>query len=422
MQSPEILEKFKGGEGLNLRGNADEVSRRSSSFETVKGEETSEIIDALMARYSILNDGSPYARVAQAALDASARSSEADLRAARLRAQAKSKNWFPTIGPTVSLTSLGDIVSSILIEQVLFDNGRKKAERAFAAADVEVAAVDLSTDMNERVETAVSLYVKALRGDEKAELNRRALDQMYEFERIVRGRIDGGISDRSDLRVVESKIHDIESAMASAREAAKSARAELLAMSGNDFDLGYAPIRLDRPPAALRPLSVLKAEAEGKRSVEQAKIERAGLLPSVTASANVSGSGTDGGIGIGGAKLGLGTPAALKAIEAAQDSATRTVTEAEEDARRRYSRQEQRLASYKRQETEAENLASESRVTFNLFQRQFKAGTRSVMDVVSIYEEMVQRDQTAVDAKYEVILIHLEMARDHGLLADGGSI
>lgn len=44
------------------------------------------------------------------------------------------------------------------------------------------------------------------------------------------------------------------------------------------------------------------------------------------------------------------------------------------------------------------------------------------MDVAAIYEEMVQREQAHVDAKYEVILTQLEMARDQGLLAEGGAI
>ena len=421
MQTPAMLERI--GEGrLGLKTQDSEVSRRSSNFQTIEGEATSEIIDALLSRPSILQAGSDYARVARAALDASARSSEAELRAARLRAEAKSKNWLPTIGPSVSLTSLGDVVASLLIEQALFDNGRRKAEREFAAADVEVAAVTLSTDMTTRVETAVALYVTALRGDEKAALNRRALSQMYEFERIVRGRVDGGISDRSDLRVVEAKINDIESAKSTAEEAARTARAELRAMTGTDFDGSYARMQLNRPPTALRPLTVLLAEAEGRRDVAQAKLDRAGLLPSVTASATVDDGGTSGAIGLGGAQIGFGTPAALKALKAAEDAATRQVSEAEEDARRRVSRQEQRLASFQRQKAEAEELAQKSRVTFKLFQTQFKAGTRSVLDVASIYEEMVQREQAAVDAKYELVLIQLEMARDQGLLADGGAI
>jgi len=107
----------------------------------------SEIINGLLNRQSMLGDGA-YAQVANAVLAANSRAAEADLRAAKLRAQARASNWLPTIGPSVSLTSLGSVVTSLLVEQVLFDNGRKKAERDYAAADVEVAAVTLAQDTN----------------------------------------------------------------------------------------------------------------------------------------------------------------------------------------------------------------------------------------------------------------------------------
>ncbi|KMW60312.1 Type I secretion system, outer membrane component LapE [Candidatus Rhodobacter oscarellae] len=419
MQGPALLDRFSAKNDRNDAG----ATVRASSFETIEGEQGSDIIDTLLARPTLLKTGSPYHVVAEAALSASARASEAELRAARLRAEAKSKNWLPTLGASLSLSSLGDVVTSLLVEQVLLDNGRRKAERAFAAADVEVAAVSLSTDMNARVETALALYLTALRGDEKAALNGRALGQMREFDRIVRGRVEGGISDRADLRVVEAKVHDITSAQTSAEEAARTSRAELQAMTGRSFPADFAKLSLDTPPAGLRSLAVLNALAEANRSVSGAKIERAGLLPGISAQANVTGSGTTAAITSGtGTPIGFGTPAALKAVALAQDTADRYVAEAEEGARRDRARQEQRLASFRRQETEAARLAQESRETFRLFQRQFQAGQRSVMDVVSIYETMVQREQAHVDAKYEVILIQLEMAKDLGLLAEGGSI
>lgn len=402
---------------------AGEVSRQNSSFAQPEGEQSSEIIDTLLNRGSLLKAGSAYDTVARAALDASARASESELRAAKLRAVAMSKNWLPTLGPSISLSSLGDLVAGILIEQVLFDNGRRKAEREFAAADVEVAAVNLSIDMNARVENAVALYIAGLRGDEKAALNQRAISRMSEFERIVIGRVNGGVSDRSDQRVVEAKLNDVRAALASAQEAASAARAELKAMTGHSFDTVPTRLTMASPPAGASHLSVLLAEAEAERSVAQAKMDRAGLLPQLTASANVTNSGTTGGVGVNtGQPLGFGTPALLKAIEAARETASRQVAEVEEDARRSYSRQMQRLASFRRQEVEAANLAKSSRETFKLFQAQFKAGQRSVMDVISIYEQLVQREQAHVDAKYEVILIQLEMARDLGLLADGDRI
>ncbi|MEL6648076.1 MAG: hypothetical protein AAFQ05_10275 [Pseudomonadota bacterium] len=44
------------------------------------------------------------------------------------------------------------------------------------------------------------------------------------------------------------------------------------------------------------------------------------------------------------------------------------------------------------------------------------------MDVINIYEQLVDREREHVEAKYEVILIQLELARDFGVLADGEAI
>lgn len=394
-----------------------------SSFAQTEGEQGSAVIATLLNRRSLLEEGSTYETVGIAAIDASARASEAELTSAKLRAQASLFNWFPTIGPSVSLTDLGDLVAGLLIEQVLFDNGRRKAEREFAAADVEVAAVNLSIDMNNRVETAVALYVSALRGDEKAALGSRALDQMMEFKRVVSGRVDGGVSDRADLRVVQSKIDGMRSARATAHEAAATSRAELKALTGQEFATAPTRMTLGTAPDSTNFLTVLKASAEATRTVAQTKVERAGLLPGITAAGSATTEGTGAGLTLDLATpLGLGTPALLKAIESARETAQRHLGEAEEDARRNYSRQTQRLASYKRQEGEAAALARTSRETYRLFQAQFDAGQRSVLDVVSIYEEWVQREQAHIDAKYEVVLIQLQLARDLGILADGDAI
>ena len=40
----------------------------------------------------------------------------------------------------------------------------------------------------------------------------------------------------------------------------------------------------------------------------------------------------------------------------------------------------------------------------------------------AVREELIRREQAHIDAKYEVILIQLELSRDMGLLADGNKI
>lgn len=98
--------------------------------------EASAVISALASRTSVLVSGSPYEKVASGVLAADARVAEAELHVAQLRAEAASKNWLPTLSPRITLTSLGDFVADLVISQVLFDNGRKKAERDLAKADV----------------------------------------------------------------------------------------------------------------------------------------------------------------------------------------------------------------------------------------------------------------------------------------------
>jgi adhesin transport system outer membrane protein len=409
-----------------LGGKADqetEVSRRGGNLEQPEGEASSDVISKLLERRSMLPGDTISDQVADAAVAASARASEAELTSAKLRAEAESKNWLPTIGPSVSLTDLGELVAGMLIQQVLFDNGRRKAERAFAAADVEVAAVNLSVDMNERVENAVGLYVAGLRGDEKAAYSSRALKQMQEFHRVVSGRVEGGLSDRSDLNVVNSKISGMRNARTTAQDAATTARAELTAMTGQSFSQKPGKLDLGTPPSNGQYLSVLKSQSLANRSVAQAKVGRAGLLPQIAAAGNLTSDGSGAGLTLDmDPAFGLGTPAALKAIESSKEAARRQVGEAEEDARRSYSRQIQRLASFQRQTVEAASLARASRETYRLFKAQFEAGQRPVMDVIKIYEELVQREQDHIEAKYEVVLIQLKLARDMGLLADGEKI
>ncbi|MDO6725934.1 MAG: TolC family protein [Cognatishimia sp.] len=394
----------------------------ASSFAQNKGEANSELIEDLLGRRSILSGG-VYQEVADATLASAATAAEAELRTAKLRAEAEDKNWLPTIGPSISLSSLGDAIASLVVDQVVFDNGRRKADRAYAAADVEVAAVTLAEDVNERVYTALALYVAGVRGDEKSTTARKALSKMHRLEQIVVGRVEGGVSNKGDQRTVEGKVHDLQSTLKTAGEAAGLARAELTAITKKTFVGAYeGPLDVSATTED-KPLAVMRAMAEAKRSIAQATSERAGQLPGINASANVGTGGSKAGLKLGGDNtFGFGTGARLKAIESTKETAERQVAEAEQDAGRALRRAELRIASLQRKEQDAARLAKESYDTYELFEAQFRAGQRSVLEVINIYEKAVEREMDQLDAKFDVLIAQLEMARDLGILADGDAI
>ncbi len=386
-------------------------------------DQESEMINALIARQSILNTNGSYATVADGVLAANSRTAEAELRSAKLRAEAASKNWLPTLGPSLSLNSLGSVVASLVVDQVIFDNGRKKAEREFAKADVEVAAVNLVHDTNERVYTALELYVKSLEAREKAQVSHAAMTRMHKFEWVMEQRVQGGVSDRSDLDVLRQKIAEMDNALASDKEAAAIHIAELNAMSATPLDGVSGLSSLKQVSGLPTPLSVLKAEAEMERDIAQAVVARAAYLPGVSAGGTVGSGGSNLGVNVGAENgFGFGTGANLKALEAEKDAAGRRLAQAREDANRDIAALEQKLASAKRQEAQSVTLLEQARSNLAVFEDQVQSGQRALTEAVGVYETKVRTEREALAHKYRVALIELEMAKTLGLLVDGGDV
>ncbi|MEM7521819.1 MAG: TolC family protein [Pseudomonadota bacterium] len=382
----------------------------------------SAIIQGLVARRSVLPNGSSFDQVATSVLAANARTAEAELRAARLRSEAASKNWLPRIGPQISLTSLSSLVANLVVDQVLFDHGRLKGEREFAVADVEVAAVNLAVDTNDRVATALELYLQAAEGREKAALDAISLTEMGEFEYIMSERVRGGVSDRSDLNILRQKLAEIRASQAASQERAATALAELNAMSVDPLSGLRGVPAFKVASGAAQPLEVVLAEAEKTRAIAAAKVNRANQLPGISAGATV-GEGGDIGIRTSGDSLiGFGTGDSLRAIEAAKEAAGRRVAQANEDANRALRKLEGQINATRRQSGEASELTRAAKANLDLFQAQYKAGQRQVIDVVSVYETFTRQQHQEVTLKYETLTLQVDMARLLGVLADGDAI
>lgn len=415
---PTLLPDTKNGVARNLPG-PDSASLVAAQQDA----DGSQIIAILMERRSAIPDGSSYDRVANSVLSSNSRPAEAKLRSARLRAEAASKNWLPTLGPQISLTNLSSIAANLVVDQVLFANGRKKAERAFAKADVEVAAVSLAEETNNRVFTALSLYLDAQKAREQSALSEHAGKDMAHFAWIMEERVNGGVSDMSDLTVLRQKLAEIHADQSTAREVAKASLAELNSMTVMPVALAPETPALPVAEQRVEALAVLRAEAEKTRAIEMAKVERAGYLPSLTASATIGSNAAGPGLVLGSGKpFGFGTGASLKAIEATTDAAARQVAQTREDSDRNLNRLRSEISALSRQTNEAAQLSRDAKRNLDIFQRQYDAGQRQVMEVVGVYETYARQQRHYVDLKYQALRAQLQLARDLGVLADGGRI
>lgn len=416
-----VVSRFKGAEPQTAAGTSVSAAPKPKKA-VVRASDASEIIRALQSRPSLLISGTPYSRVADAVMASDARVAEAELRVARLREQASKYNWLPSIGPSVSLNSLGDFVADLVINQVIFDNGRKKAERDLAKANVELAAVTLVEDGNDRVHDALSLYLTAERNRAITQHSEIAIKEMRHFEWVMQERVNGGISDMSDLNIVQQKIATLRSRSSEAQEATVTAMAELNAMSSRNLDdlRGVGDLRAETSADVL---GVLRAKGERERTIAESKIARAGHLPGLYA--NASGGSSDPSVGLDvtiDTLFSLGTSAEFEALDISKETADRRVAEAGEDAAREIAAQSRKLEAFTRQIGEAKTLTKQAKVNLDLFQAQYDGGQRQVMDVVGVFETYAAALVREIDLKYKAERAELELARLRGGLAEGAQI
>ncbi|KHQ53195.1 TolC family protein [Mameliella alba] len=418
MKDMGVVSRFAGGSNPP----AEETVARAANASRPDPAQAAPVIHALSLRDTVVEPGTPYASVANAVIASDNRVAAAELHVAQLRADAAKYNWLPAIGPRISLNSLGDFVADLVINQVLFDNGRKKAERDLAKAHVELAAVKLVEDGNDRVDDALKLYIRAEENRELAAHLELALKDMTHFEWIMNERVRGGVSDMSDLNILRQKLASIRARRGEALETARTALEELDAMAGRPLTevRGLGGLRDASGGAAL---GVLKAQVERDIAVAEAKIARASHLPSLVASGSVGDSGRLGSLDVGSDSLfSLGTVSDLRAIEASKEAAERRIGDARETADRAIRSQSSQLAAYTRQAKEAELLTRQAKQNLDLFQRQYDGGQRQVMDVVGVYETYAAALETAIELKYKAARAELELARLRGALAEGAQM
>jgi adhesin transport system outer membrane protein len=145
-------------------------------------------------------------------------------------------------------------------------------------------------------------------------------------------------------------------------------------------------------------------------------------LPGLSAGGTI-GEGSTLGLNIGSDQLlGLGTKASLDATALAGETANRKLRQSVEDSNRDLRRLEQQISAKSRQAAEAATLATQAKRNLDIFQEQYDAGQRQVMDVVGVYETYARQQQSQLALKYDVVRLRIEMAQIQGVLADGGAI
>ncbi|MFX4300087.1 TolC family protein [Pseudosulfitobacter pseudonitzschiae] len=384
--------------------------------------ENSSVISGLQSRHSILEPGTPAKAIASATLASNTGPGSADLRLRRIKADVEAKNWLPRIGPDISLTSMSSLAASLILDVALFDNGRKRAEREYAVADVEVAAVNLSIEANDRVYEALSRYTDLQRSEMEARITRLAITKLEEFDAKAVQRVSSGYSNTTERSEISQSLTEMRSVSSDAEQQAAQARSQLSHMGVTVIPSPSFPLLSLRGHIAETPLDIALAEAKANRGIAEARIERAGSIPGLGASVAASSSGSTASASVSGPGMGYGTGAITAALSASQDLARQNVTHARSQSALKINALQGEISRIEARRGILKSRVTQAREGFELNSAQFITGSRQLTDVVEAFTTMVGAELERSRSGFDLDQAKLDLAREYGVLADGNSI
>ena len=164
---------------------------------------------------------------------------------------------------------------------------------------------------------------------------------------------------------------------------------------------------------------MLRARGEGARTLAEADLARAQMLPGVTAEVSLGTEGVDSGLGLSGGNFGFGSTAQRQAIDATPDLVARRAAKAAEDADRRIVTLASEIQSLQSREAQGAEVLRQTGANLQLFTEQYKVGRRPLLELVQQYESFAHAERDQVALKYLAADLRLQIALERGALVDG---
>ena len=250
-------------------------------------------------------------------------------------------------------------------------------------------------------------------------LAQQAVGRLAEFERIMSLRVTGGLSDRSEQQVLSQKLAEMQATLSADRQAEAAAMAELSAMTSRDVTSARGLQVLPADAGTPEPLSVLRSRSEGARSVAEADMAKADLLPSLTANAALGRDGLNSAIGLNGGRFGAGMTAERAALNATRDLVGRRTAQAAEESNRRIISLQQEIKTISQRELEGAEVLRQTSNNLAMFTEQYKVGRRTLLELVQQYESFARAERDQAALKYLSLDLRLQIALERGVLVDG---
>jgi len=364
-----------------------------------------------------------YDTIARSLSEQSPLASKASLEGQKLLGEGYNQNRLPQVSPTSSVDDDGDLIGRLIVEQVIFDNGRFKAGKKLLTADESRAFSDYLIEANEDIATGIDVYLRAVRLQRLLSASEKLALKYDDLHKIAIDRVSGGVGKRSESSLFEIRKLQTHAQSASVRAELQSAKTQLQTLTGKDsfsfvpqrFNFGPSREALaqdifETAPAILR----VKADVESRLAeLEQAKANR---LPALSFRGSL-GAGT--GLGLGADDQqplywgkNLNTEAILKNIEAEE----LRVKRAKRDAKVEMAALDQQINALDGQLPNQQTLIDLAEKRADNFKTDFRAGAATMVEAISLLETLKTLQTQYIDMEHERLSAELQFARILGVL------
>lgn len=361
---------------------------------------------------------------------ANIRSSQASLRAAGWQ-------YYPTASmsvegvssPSVDTTyASGSRVQVLRVQQPLYTWGRLTAGVSKATAQAASAEASLDETKQQVALRVVQAYVDGLSALQRMRAYREGYVAHEGFLRLISRRIEQGISSKSEMVLVKSRLEQMKSdevASAAAHSVALSHLTQLVGTELKSTNINYetGDLRWRVPAATLLPRAINQSPTLGRLSAQalvtkwEMEEQAASLYPEVymrlerqvgNYSAALASLGPVNRVFVGmSASLGAGLSSSerINALQARYDAAQEDVQAGVRSVSDQIVSDAEQLEATQRRVAALEVVAAQSRELVTGGERQFLAGKKSWQDLMNASREQVQAEVQLADAKASVLLL-----------------
>lgn len=367
-------------------------------------------------------------------------SAQADKQATQSGVKAAKLNFLPAPTLTAQHNQEQGATTSLLVRQSIWTGGRLTADVNRAISDDKAAFAKILERQNEVAKNTIDIWQGYIYAVSLQQLYLENLEQLAEFEAMMKRRVAQGISANIELDLITNRILQDQNALQGAIEQQRIAEARLLQLIGEPIGktqeldmaalssfakansaqfgvMAFADLS-DRHPAVVRQ----KYEIEAAKYV--AKAQEASRYPAVYVQYrndyshkthrfedNISiGLNIDPGAGLSSLALAQASNARVQSLMQSQQASKRAVMEGIQT-------QYQQFVSAKDQELSLLAAVSGAQIVLNSYRRQFVAGRKSWLEVLNAVREKTQYEQQLRQTQAQMIASFYKLQVDFGLMS-----